>query len=273
MSEKGGLLLVRFLAAMAWKQTWSFSVHFPTLAEGAMVKLRKAEGQAPVSRAETLDHVVQRIGRLRLGHPVRVAVDGRTASGKTTLADELAALLTKQDRSVIRTSIDGFHRPRVERYARGRHSAEGYYHDARDLPAIVKLLLAPLGPDGDRRYRTASFDLDADRPLAQDAQTAEPDAILIVDGTFLQRPELRDHWDVALFVRTSAETAQARGLGRDAGKLGGEAAALDLYAKRYRPAYALYESFAEPEAHCDAIVDNDDLAQPGLYIRPGGRLA
>ena len=250
----------------------ALSAQLPLQAGEAIVKLGTAARQPPVSRSDTLDQVVQRIGRLRLGHPVRVAVDGRTASGKTTLADELAALLTKQGRSVIRTSIDGFHRPRVERYARGRHSAEGYYHDARDLPAIVELLLAPLGPDGDRRYRTASFDLDADQPLTQEAQTADPDAILIVDGTFLQRPELRDHWDVALFVRTSAETAQARGLGRDAGKLGGEAAALDLYAKRYRPAYVLYESFAEPEARCDAIIDNDDLVQPGLHIRPGGRL-
>jgi hypothetical protein len=30
---------------------------------------------------------------VRLGRPVRVAIDGRTASGKTTLADELAMLL------------------------------------------------------------------------------------------------------------------------------------------------------------------------------------
>ncbi|WP_267425277.1 hypothetical protein [Methylobacterium sp. GC_Met_2] len=142
---------------------------------------------------------------------------------------------------MIRTSVDGFHRPRVERYARGRHLAEGYYHDARDLPAIVALLLAPLGPGGNPRYRTASFDLVADLPLAQEPESAVVDAILIVDGTFLQRPELRDHWDVALFVRASAATAEARGLSRDATKLGGEAAARDLYAQRYRPAYALYE--------------------------------
>lgn len=80
-----------------------------------------------VSRSDVLDQVAQGIKGLRLGHPIRIAIDGRTASGKTTLADELAALLQGQGRSVIRTSIDGFHRPRAERYARGRHSAEGYY--------------------------------------------------------------------------------------------------------------------------------------------------
>ena len=128
-------------------------------------------------------------------------------------------------------------------------------------------------PDGDRSYRTASFDLDADQPVAQDPAVAPQDAILIVDGTFLQRPELRDHWDVAIFVRTSVETAEARGLGRDMDRLGGEAAARDLYTKRYRPAYSLYERLCEPEAHSDAIIDNDDLAHPRLDARVSGRLA
>jgi uridine kinase len=225
-----------------------------------------------VSRTDVLSEVAGRIGRLRLGHPVRVAVDGRTASGKTTLADELAALLAGQGRSVIRTSIDGFHRPRAKRYARGRHSAEGYYYDARDLSAVVALLLAPLGPNGDRRYRTASFDLVADRPIAQEPRMAAEDAILIVDGTFLQRPELRDYWDLTLFVRTSAERAEARGLGRDMENLGGETAARDLYAKRYRPAYALYERLCDPEAHSDAVIDNDDLAHPRFEVQASGRL-
>src|ERR1700733_12918500 len=120
-----------------------------------------------MSRADVLSEMAQRLGRLCLNRPVRVAIDGRTASGKTTLADELAALLVEQGRPVIRTSIDGFHRARVERYARGRHSAEGYYYDARDLAAVVALLLTPLGPHGDRQYRTASFDLDADQAIEQ----------------------------------------------------------------------------------------------------------
>ncbi|MCJ2061962.1 uridylate kinase [Methylobacterium sp. J-088] len=224
-----------------------------------------------MDRPALLSELAKWIERQHLGRPLRVGVDGRTASGKTTLADELSGLLAKRGRSVIRTSVDGFHRPRVERYARGRHSAEGYYHDARDLPAIVALLLAPLWPGGNRRYRTASFDLVADLPLAQEPESAVVDAILIVDGTFLQRPELRDYWDVALFVRASAATAEARGLSRDAAKLGGEAAARDLYAQRYRPAYALNEQIAEPEANCDAIIDNDNLDQPQLHIRAKAR--
>src|SRR6185295_12070157 len=172
-------------------------------------------------RVLVLDDLARRIAGLSLGGAIRIAVDGRTASGKTTLSDELAATLRRRGRDVIRTSIDGFHRPKAERYARGRHSAEGYYYDARDLSAIMALLLVPLGPGGNRIYQTASFDLATDQPIEQQPLTASPDAILIVDGTFLQRGELRDGWDLTIFLKTSDGIAEQRGMVRDAGLLGG----------------------------------------------------
>ncbi|WP_271025396.1 uridylate kinase [Rhizobium sp. RCAM05973] len=173
-----------------------------------------------LGRAAVLNDLAVLIAKLESARPIRVAIDGRTASGKTTLANELAECLRDKGREVIRTSIDGFHRPKVERYARGRHSAEGYYYDARDLPAINALLLDPLGPSGDGRYRTASFDLHNDLPIEQDPQFAPDDAILIVDGTFLQRPELRGGWDVAVFIETSEHVSEQRGIDRDTAHLG-----------------------------------------------------
>jgi hypothetical protein len=87
-------------------------------------------------REATLGELARLILALERSSPVRVAIDGRIASGKTTFANELGALVAQRNREVIRTSIDGFHRPRAERYARGRYSPEGYYFDARDLGAI-----------------------------------------------------------------------------------------------------------------------------------------
>jgi hypothetical protein len=52
---------------------------------------------------------------------------GRTGCGRQTpLADELAVVTRVSGRAVIRASLDGFHRPRSDRYARGRDSPEGY---------------------------------------------------------------------------------------------------------------------------------------------------
>ena len=221
--------------------------------------------------AKLLD-LARQISRLEIGHPMRVAVDGRTASGKTTLSDELAELIERSGRPVIRTSIDGFHRPKAQRYARGRFSALGYYNDARDLSAVRSLLLEPLAPGGDRLYRTASFDLKRDVAIAQPSALAPVDAVLVVDGTFLQRPELRDLWDIVIFVETSRGVSDARGLRRDRDRLG-EQIAMKVYAERYGPAFDLYEETCDPARTADVVFNNDDVDDPILRIRRGGRLS
>jgi uridine kinase len=202
-------------------------------------------------------------------HPVRVAIDGRTASGKTTFADELAHELNRIVRATIRTSIDGFHRPKRDRYARGRHSPEGYYFDARDLDAVRRLLLEPLGPGGSLTYRTACFDLEADLPITAPAYRAGPRDILIVDGTFLQRPELQDAWEVAVFVDVDAATAAERGASRDAMRLGGREAAETLYRDRYAPAFEIYERLSLPLQKANIVFDNREFeTATARIIRP-----
>ncbi|MGF6823520.1 uridine kinase [Microbacterium sp. ZKA21] len=206
------------------------------------------------------------------GNNLRVAVDGRTASGKTTFADELAEELESLGHAAIRASVDGFHRPRAERYRRGRMSAEGYYRDARDNEAIVSLLLRPLDRGGDRLIRTQSFDLTRDEPLNEEPRLADENAILIVDGTFLQRPELAGHWDVVVFIETDPVVCLQRCVQRDAERLGGEAQARMSYENRYQPAYELYETEAHPARTADILVGNDDPARPLISVPAGSRI-
>jgi len=206
-----------------------------------------------------IEDVVKRISKLRLPHPVRVAIDGRTASGKTTLANALAATMQHSGRHVIRASVDWFHRPRLERHRLGRLSPEGYYEDARDLETVRRLLLAPLGPGGDRIYVAASFDLGRDEPIERAPECATEDAVLIVDGTFLQRPELRESWDLVIFLDVSAQEARRRGVERDAFALGGIAAASELYDQRYGPAFVRYDAECRPADHADVVIENADF--------------
>ena len=91
------------------------------------------------AREKVLREIAARVAVLRVDHPTRVAIDGVTASGKTALADELAALL-REDRTVVRLSMDDYHRNEVERHRRGRYSPEGYYHDAFDYPRFLVAL-------------------------------------------------------------------------------------------------------------------------------------
>ena len=124
------------------------------------------------SRAELLDHLVETISSLVVAHPTRVAIDGPPASGKTTLADELAILVRAQGRAVIRATIDDFLFPRARRYRRGEFSAEGCYFDTHDHGALNRVLLDPLGPGGDRHFRCAVYDHAADIVMSPPVATS-----------------------------------------------------------------------------------------------------
>ena len=220
--------------------------------------------ELPTARTSTIAAVADRIVSLRLDHPVRVAVDGRTASGKTTFADELARAISNAGKTVIRTSVDGFHQRAAVRHRQGRFSPDGYYEDARDLAAIRSLLLEPLGPGGDRTYVTQTFDLEHDQPVEPQIERTVDDAVLIVDGTFLQRTELRSAWDFVVFLDVSEDEAHRRGVERDGASLGGQAGASELYSRRYAPAFARYELECNPADGADVVIDNSACASATL---------
>jgi uridine kinase len=223
-----------------------------------------------MTRQDLIGALLERIGRVRLGHPTRVAIDGVDAAGKTTLADELAAPLEQIGRAVIRASIDGFHHPSAIRYRRGQSSPEGYFRDSFNMPGLAAVLLHPLGPDGDRRYRRAIFDFRLDSPVDAPVQEAPADAVLLFDGVFLHAPQLRGHWDYSIFVRADFEVTVGRAEMRDQALFGDASQVRRRYAERYVPGQQLYLAEVDPERHADVIVINHDPACPILEERRGG---
>ncbi|MEI6001358.1 uridylate kinase [Paraburkholderia bengalensis] len=167
-------------------------------------------------------------------------------------------------REVINGSVDGFHRPKAVRYQRGRFSAAGYYHDARDLDAVRRLLLNPLGPGGDRVYRLASFDLDLDIPIDAPSARASTDAILLLDGSFLQRPALRPALDLVIFLYAELKEANARGIERDKLRYGPGTDVEMLYELRYNPAFEMYRAECRPDENADIVIDNSNPTAPVL---------
>ncbi|MFK7603455.1 uridine kinase [Deinococcus sp. SM5_A1] len=191
---------------------------------------------------------------------LRVAVDGVDGAGKTTFADELAASLSNLGREVIRASVDVFHSPRAVRYRLGRDSPEGFYRDSYDYAGMRRALLDPLGPDGSMRYQTAIFDVDTDQPVSQTELTARPGSILIVDGLFLHRPELRGVWDDSVFLRVDFAVSVPRGAARGPGFGSPDSEAESN--RRYIGGNRLYFREAQPENWAGMVVDNNDLNAP-----------
>ncbi|WP_329362935.1 cytidylate kinase family protein [Streptomyces sp. NBC_00669] len=223
------------------------------------------------TRGELMGQLAGAIGAVTTAHPVRVAVDGPPAAGKTTLADELAVVLRAQGREVIRATVDDFLFPRAQRYRRGRYSAEACYFDAHDHVALRRVLLDPLGPGGHRRFQHSVYDKDTDRALSLPPTTAPANAVLLFDGVFLLRPELVDRWELRILVSVPFEQTVGRARDRDSAQAGPSADAADVersWRERYIPAQRLYAATAHPADHADFIVDNAQLRRPAWEARP-----
>jgi uridine kinase len=218
------------------------------------------------TRDEVLARLAEAVGSVTVAHPTRVAVDGPPAAGKTTLADELAAVLRAEGRDVIRATIDDFLFPRARRYPRGEYSAEGCYFDTHDHGALNRVLLDPLGPGGDRRFQPAVYDRTADTVLSPPVTTAPADAVLVFDGVFLMRPELIDRWELRVFVSTALEKTVDRAVIRER-RVSSRADVERRWRERYIPSQQLYFERVRPTERADIIVHNDDPRQPAWQTR------
>jgi uridine kinase len=230
---------------------------------GPVRSARDAEVAVPDALVDRLIGAIEKFSRAT---PLRVAIDGPDAAGKSTLADRLAGALGDRGRPVLRASIDGFHRPRAERYRLGELSPEGCFRDSFDLEALHAELLGPLGVGGSRRYRESVFDHEADVAISSVPRVAPEDAVLVFDGVFLLRRELLGCWDLRIFLSVGVGELLRRAR-RSKTELFGSAEEVERrYRLRYIPAQRLYMENEQPLGHAHVVVENDDPAHP-LVVR------
>jgi uridine kinase len=215
---------------------------------------------------DTLDYVSRQILKVRVSHPLRVGVNGVDGSGKTVFAQRLARAVQDQtERQVICASIDSFHNPRSVRYAQGRESAEGYYRDSFNFPVLVTTLLEPLGPQGDRLYKVACFDVVADQEVTSSPQLAQLDAILLVEGIFLFVPDVASRLEYKIFLDVPFDVTFRRMLARDHDPQHMSVEdAKRLFANRYLPGQSLYLNEVHPSSLADIVIDNTDFEHPRI---------
>ena len=178
-------------------------------------------------------------------------------------------LLIKKSRGYNPETLHPKDDPREVRYRLGHLSPRGYYQDSFDYAAVVSCLLLPLGPGGTLCYRTAAYDFRTDAPVGAPERLACPDAVLLFDGIFLLRSELRRHWDFRIFVDAGFDVMLERALSRDVDLFGSPEVVRERYLKRYIPGEKLYLAEARPRERADVIVRNDDPANPELILRRG----
>jgi len=226
------------------------------------------------TRTQTRTDILKTLGRklneICLKHPLRVGIDGISASGKTVFADDLATVLRDTGREVVRTGLDGFHNPPEIRYRLGSTSVEGYMQDSFDYTAVRRCVLVPLGPKGTRSYKSKVFDHVAEAPSQVPSATVSQNAILLFEGVMLFNEELDEHFDYRILVQTSFEIALERAKVRDLRKFGSLQILCQKYSERFFPGQKRYLAECRPEKLAEVVIANDDWENPTIEFKTIG---
>jgi uridine kinase len=135
--------------------------------------------------------------------PVTVGIDGQGGAGKSTLARELAQNLTL---SVEIVHGDDFYSDTSAHEKSLLTPEEGYenYFDWRRLQSEV----IRSTHDGTRTLRYQRYDWNV-AGMGEWTESPMPD-VVIIEGVFALRPELRNDFNITVFVRTSESTRLLR---------------------------------------------------------------
>ncbi len=210
-----------------------------------------------MKRSELLNLIAERVIREHGDLPYIVAIDGVDAAGKSILAGDLAEELRDKGTLVSEASIDGYHNPRAVRMVRGRDSPEGFYRNSFNLELLREHLLDPFRASGE--YRLHVFDHRVDSPDPSMLYEFKPGTVLVFDGIFSLRSELRRYWDLTIYLSITDEESVRRGVERDPGD---KEELCRRYKARYIPGQRIYREEAKPEEMADIVVDNNDPSNP-----------
>lgn len=180
----------------------------------------------------TVPELIERVARLRpRGATKLIAIDGPGCAGKSTLADRLAKATGAR---IVRT--DDFYLPSDER------SPEIEHYDTERLQEDV---LKPLVFGDDARYQR--YDAPADR-LA-DFVDVTSGGIVIVEGAYAMRTQLRSFYDLRIWIDCDREKRLSRGHARD-----GESAHQRRLSQR-QPREDRYTQIHRPADFADVVID------------------
>ncbi len=132
---------------------------------------------------------------------VLVAIDGRCASGKTMLAEQLQKML-----HATLIHMDNFFL-RMEQRTPERYQEPG---GNVDRERFLTEVLQPLSSGGTLSYRP----FDCHTMALKEAVSVIPEDVVIIEGTYSCHPALWAYFDLRIFLTTAPETQRNRILNR-----------------------------------------------------------
>lgn len=149
--------------------------------------------------------IIRAAAAVRCGdHPVIIAIDGRSGSGKSTIARHLA-----KHAEVATVEMDDFYRV-DDPVARARYGPAEGVERYFDWQRLRDEALVPLS-----KGRSATFRVyDWKHNDYGDITVVDPQPFVVIEGVYSARPDLRPLVDLVVLIDTSPELSAARQLAR-----------------------------------------------------------
>jgi hypothetical protein len=181
------------------------------------------------------------------GNALRVALDGPRAADPAALAEALVEPLRTRGRAVTHIRSETFWRDASLRFEHGRHDLSAYRNEWLDGAALVREVLAPLGPGGSGEFLPTLRDPATNRTTRALRRAAAPGTVVIVSGELLLGRDLPFDVTIHLAVGTAARTRRTP----------------DEWAWTL-PALDEYDRAVDPAGIADVVVRLDDPRHPAI---------
>lgn len=165
-----------------------------------------------------------------------IALDGRAAAGKTTLA---AALAERLNAEVIH--MDDFFLPPELRTAERLSLPGGNVHYERFCAEVADGILSG------KPFEYSVFDCSIMGISGKKRVT--PDGVTIVEGAYALHPQIPDIYDIKVFVTAPLETRLERILRRNGSEK------LEAFRRKWIPLEEAYFSAFDIENKCDIVIE------------------
>jgi uridine kinase len=195
-----------------------------------------------------------------LHRPFFIGVAGGTCSGKTTVSERLAELAGDEHLALIK--LDSYYVTRDHQPVEERASANYDHPDAFDWQLLNDHIAAL---SAGAAVPVPIYDY-ANHTRSGEVRQVRPARIVVVEGILvLYEPQLRDRFDLKVYVDTDADLRLIRRLTRDVAERGRTPESIVAqYLATVRPSH---EQFIEPsKRHADVIFPQGGLNEPALDV-------
>jgi uridine kinase len=192
--------------------------------------------------------------------PFLIGVAGGTCSGKTTLAEQLAVLAGGAHLSLIK--LDSYYVAAHDTPFVDREKMNYDHPDAFDWQ-LLNDHLAALANGASVPVPVYDFTI---HDRISEVRMVHPSPIIVVEGILvLYEPQLRERFDLKVYVDTDADMRLIRRLRRDVAERGRTVESIiEQYCETVRPSH---DQFIEPsKRHADVIFPQGGMNEPAIEM-------